>query len=174
MFQPCAQPELIPFLYSSHSWFQILQLFPLIQSSSSEFCFPQCLMCRSSLHLHPNLISVNNLPCPSHPPPCPAFLTSSPIIAFKEAQLFFKGKFKKEQKFFIQLSCFSSFLPTLFPQGYGNFMGLPLMEEAGGLLFSHRGGESSISCHWHKCLILMQAELSHDGLLIIHCNRLWI
>lgn len=161
----------IPLFFSQ--LFLDFMAFPLIQFSSSEFCFPQCLMCRSSLHLHPNLISVNNLPSPSQPP-CPTFLTSSPIIAFKEAQLFFKGKFKKEQEFFIQLSCSSSFLPTLFPQGYSNIMGLPLMEEAGGLLFSHRGGESSISCHWHKCLILMQAELSHDGLLIIHCNRLWI
>lgn len=34
-------------------------------------------------------------------------------------------------------------------------------------------GESSITCYWHKCLI-MQAELSHGGLLNIHCSRLWI
>lgn len=53
-------------------------------------------------------------------------------------------------------------------------MGLLLMEGPGGLLFTCWGGESSITCQWHKCLILMQAELSHGGLLITHSNRLWI
>lgn len=33
------------------------------------------------------------------------------------------------------------------------------MEGPGGLLFSHWGGESSITCQWHKFLTLMQAEL---------------
>lgn len=48
------------------------------------------------------------------------------------------------------------------------------MEGPGGLLFSCWGGESSITCQCHKCLILMQAELSRGALLITHSNRLWI
>jgi len=87
---------------------------------------------------------MNNFPFPLPPT---AFLTASPIIAFKEAQFFFKEIIKKEHQFFVQLSCSSSFFPALSAQGYSKFMGLLLMEEAGSLLLSHRVGKNSISCY---------------------------
>lgn len=125
-------------------------------------------MCQSSLHLNSDLISPNKLP--SSPTLSLSHLHQSLLLR----RLSYQREIRKEAGVLSKTKLSSFFLHALFPQGYSNILGLLLMERPGGLLFSRWDGESSVTCQWHKCLTLMQAELSHGGLLITHSNRLWI